>query len=108
MRKLDLIKLILFIIAFAAVTWAQDNPQKPVLITGEVVSVNSDSIVLNTKDGAATVALNDKTEYKRVSAENPSLKTATSAALADIGVGDKLALTAIWPADKKTLPARAV
>lgn len=108
MRKLNLIKITLFIIATVAVTWAQDNPQKPVLITGEVVSVNSDSIVLNTKDGAATVALNEKTEYKRVSAENPSLKTATPAALTDIGVGDKLAVTGIWPADKKTLPARAV
>jgi len=108
MRKLNLIKITFFIIAAASATWAQDNPQKPVLITGEVVSVNNDSIVLNTKDGATTVSLTDKTEYKRVSAENPSLKTATPAALTDIGVGDKLAITGVWPADKKSLPARAV
>ncbi|HTK27149.1 MAG TPA: hypothetical protein VL327_11370 [Pyrinomonadaceae bacterium] len=108
MRKLNLIKITFFIIAAASATWAQDNPQKPVLITGEVVSVNNDSIELNTKDGATTVSLTDKTEYKRVSAENPSLKTATPAALTDIGVGDKLAITGVWPADKKSLPARAV
>jgi hypothetical protein len=108
MRKLNLIKITFFIIAAASATWAQDNPQKPVLITGEVVSVNNDSIALNTKDGATTVSLTDKTEYKRVSAENPSLKTATPAALTDIGVGDKLAITGVWPADKKSLPARAV
>jgi len=111
MRKFTLIKFTLFLAAVLGGTAAAqttENPVKPVLITGEVVSVSSDSIVLNTKDGATTVSLTDKTEYKRVSAENPSLKTATAAALTDIGVGDKLAVTGIWPADRKTLPARAV
>lgn len=111
MRKLTLIKFTLFLAAILAGTVAAQTTEstvKPVLITGEVVSVSSDTIVLNTKDGATTVSLTDKTEYKRVSAEKPSLKTATAAALTDIGVGDKLAITGIWPADRKTLPARAV
>jgi len=111
MQRLILIKFTLFIVAvLAAATSAQtaDNAMKPVLITGDVASVSTDTIVLNTKDGATTVSLTDKTEYKKVSAENPSLKTATPAALTDIGVGDKLAVTGIWPADKKSLPARAV
>lgn len=111
MQKLILIKFTLLLVAFlAAATAAQttDNQMKPVLITGDVASVSGDTIVLNTKDGATTVSLSDKTEYKKVSAENPSLKSATPAALTDIGVGDKLAVTGIWPADKKSLPARAV
>ena len=111
MQKIILTKFTLLLVAvLAAATFAQtaDNPMKPVLITGEVASVSSDTIVLNTKDGATTVSLTDKTEFKKVSAENPSLKTATPAALTDIGVGDKLAVTGIWPADKKSLPARAV
>ncbi|HTK37550.1 MAG TPA: hypothetical protein VL325_03570 [Pyrinomonadaceae bacterium] len=111
MRKFTLIKFTLILVAaFAGTVLAQttESPVKPVLITGEVVSVTNDSIVLNTKDGATTVSLTSKTEYKRVSAESPSLKTATPAAFADIGVGDKLAVTGIWPADRKTLPARSV
>jgi hypothetical protein len=111
MRKFNILNFIFFLVVGLAgivAVQAQDNPVKPVLITGDVVSVDKGSIVLNTKDGSATISLSDKTEYKRVSAENPSLKTATPAALTDIAVGDKLAVTGIWPADKKTLPARSV
>src|SRR4051812_14165439 len=109
MRKSNILNLVFLLVAGLGgivAAQAQDIPLKPVLITGDVISVDRSSIVLNTKDGSTTVSLTDKTEYKRVSAENPSLKTATPAALTDIGVGDKLAVTGIWPADKKTLPAR--
>lgn len=76
------------------------------LATGEISSMNGDRIVITTKDGAAVEAvLSDKTEYKRLAAENPSMKTATPAALSDIGVGDKIAVVGMFSADKKTVPA---
>jgi hypothetical protein len=41
-------------------------------------------------------------------AGNPSLKTAVAATFADIGAGDKVIVTGIMAADKKSIPARAV
>ena len=81
---------------------------KPSVVTGDVVSVSDKRLVLNAKSGPVNVALTDKTEFKRVSPENPSLKTATAAALTEIGVGDKLMVTGILAADGKSIPARAV
>lgn len=78
------------------------------LASGDVVSIDAGKIVLNTKDGALDVMLNDKTEYKRVSPDNPSLKSAVAAAFSEIASGDKLIVTGLFSADKKTLPARAV
>ncbi len=85
-----------------------DTKVKLSLATGDVSSIASSKIVLQTKDGAIDVVLSDKTEYKRVSPENPSLKTATAGNLTDIGVGDKLIVTGIFSADKKSVPAKAV
>jgi len=79
------------------------------LATGEVASMSGDRIVIKTKDGASVEAvLSDKTEYKRLAAENPSLKTATAAALTDIGVGDKIVVVGLLAADKKSVPAKSV
>jgi len=52
--------------------------------------------------------LSDKTEYKRVSPANPSLKTAVASSFSDIGTGDKVMVTGIMASDKKSIPARAV
>ena len=81
---------------------------KPSVVAGEVASVNADKIVLQTKDGAVDVVLSGKTEYKRVPPDNPSLKAAVASNFADIAVGDKLLVTGIVSADKKTVPAKAV
>lgn len=81
---------------------------KPSLAMGDVVSISESKIVVQTKDGSLDVTLSDKTEFKRVPPENPSLKAAVAAAFADIGTGDKLVVTGIMSADKKTLPARSV
>lgn len=81
---------------------------KPSLAMGDVVTISDSKIVLQTKDGSLDVTLSDKTEFKRVPPENPSLKAAVAAAFADIGTGDKLVVTGIISADKKTLPARSV
>jgi len=63
---------------------------------------------LQTKDGAVDVALSDKTEYKRVSPEKPSLATAVASNFSDIGIGDKVIVTGILATDKKSIPAKSV
>jgi hypothetical protein len=92
----------------ASTAGAQTTSMKPSVVTGEVTSVDSSRIVLTTKDGALDVILSDKTVYKRVPPDNPDLKAAVASSLTDIGVGDKLLVTGIFPGDKKTLPARSV
>jgi len=81
---------------------------KPSVASGDVVSINESKIVLQTKDGSIDVTLSEKTEYKRVPPDNPSLKAAVASAFAEIGNGDKLLVTGFFSDDKKTLPARAV
>ena len=75
---------------------------------GEVKSVETGKIVLQTKDGAIDVVLADSTEYKRIPPENPTLKAAVAAALTDIGTGDKLLVTGTVSSDKKQIPAKVV
>src|SRR5678816_4461874 len=87
---------------------AQTPSMKPSVVTGEVTSLEDGKIVLMTKDGSLDVTLSDKTVYKRVPPENPDPKAAVASSLSDIGVGDKLLVTGIFPEDKKTLPARSV
>jgi len=81
---------------------------KPNFAGGEVTSVSTDKLVLQTKDGAIDVVLSGKTEYKRVPPDNPTLKAAVASAFSDIGVGDKILVTGMVSADKKSLPAKAV
>lgn len=81
---------------------------KPVYVAGDVAVINSGSIVVKTKTGQSEVMLTDKTVYKRASAENFSLATATTGALTDIGVGDKVTVSALPSADGKSLDARTV
>lgn len=111
MKTADLIRAFYVFAVLATLSFvaaAQSTPVKPSLATGDVVSVDAAKIVLQTKDGVLNVLLSDKTEYKRVSPENPSLKTATPAAFGDIGVGDKLVVSGIMSDDKRSLPARSV
>ena len=81
---------------------------KPSVIVGDVVTIDQTRIVVNAKSGAVDVALTGKTEFKRVSAENPTLSAATPSAATDIVVGDRLMVTGILAADGKSIPARAV
>ena len=99
---------LLFLIGQSFSVSAQTAGMKPSVVAGDVVSVESGKIVLQTKDGTLDVTLTEKTEYKRVPPENPVLKAAVASSFADIGVGDKLMVTGIFPEDKKTLPARSV
>ena len=108
MKTKSFIGIALLILTVVSTALAQTPAMKPSVATGDVSSIESGKIVLQTKDGPLHVTLSDKTEYKRVPPENPSLKAAVPAALADIAVGDKLMVTGIFSADKKTLPARSV
>ncbi len=78
------------------------------VVTGDVISIDAAKIVLQTKDGELTAALSDKTEYKRVPADNPTAKAAVPATFSEIAVGDKLMVLGIMSADSKTLPAKSV
>jgi hypothetical protein len=100
--------MFLAVFAMSSVAFSQAANMKPSAVTGDVTSIEAAKIVLLTKDGTLDVILSDKTEYKRVPPENPSLKAAVASALTEIGTGDKLLVTGILSDDKKTLPARSV
>ncbi len=109
-KKIFLLLSLLALNGIVSVAFAQTpgGAAKLSLATGDVVSINENKIVLQTKDGAIDVMLAANTEFKRVSPENPSLKTAVASAFSDIGGGDKLVVTGLFSEDKKTLPARSV
>ncbi|MGI8883756.1 MAG: DUF5666 domain-containing protein [Pyrinomonadaceae bacterium] len=85
-----------------------DNAMRPTVLVGDVTSLTESKIVLQTKDGSVEVTLSGKTEFKRVPPENPVLKAAVASTFQDIAVGDRLAVSGIFSADKKTMPAKSV
>ena len=84
------------------------NPAKPVVLSGDVTSIDASKIVITTKDGPVEVPLAAKTVFKRVSAEKPDLSTATTVAPDEISVGDKVAISVLLDVNKKPQPARTV
>lgn len=108
MKTANLIRTLCAFLTVTVFSAAADAQVKASLVPGDVVSVDAAKIVLQTKDGSLDVLLSDKTEYKRVSAENPSLKTAIPAAFGDVAIGDKLVVSGIMADDKRSLPARTV
>ncbi|HSK74768.1 MAG TPA: hypothetical protein VK892_23925, partial [Pyrinomonadaceae bacterium] len=110
LRKFILAVLFVFTASLGLTVSAQnaDVGINPNFAGGEVTSVDSAKIVLQTKDGVIEVVLSPTTQYKRVPPENPVLKAAVAASLTDIGVGDKLLVTGTVSADKKNIPAKAV
>ncbi len=85
-----------------------DNSMRPTVLVGDVTSLTESKIVLQTKDGSVDVVLSGKTEFKRVPPENPVLKAAVASTFQEIAVGDRLAVSGIFAADKKTMPAKSV
>lgn len=80
----------------AALGQGNDAMIKPTYVKGEVVSVEDAKIVVKTDSGQWSGVLSDKTIYKRVSPENPTdLKGAADATNDDIGVADKVLLSAL-------------
>ncbi|MBV9240587.1 MAG: hypothetical protein JO314_01145 [Acidobacteria bacterium] len=73
-----------------------DASIKPVYVKGEVVSVDSAKLVVKTDTGQWQGVVSDKTQFKRVSPDNPTdLKGAAPAVIGDIGPGDKIVLSAL-------------
>ncbi len=93
-----------------AVSFAQSSDVgiKPNFAGGEVSSISNGKIELQTKDGMIEINLTQTTQFKRIPPENPILPAAVASSLEEIEVGDKLLVTGIVSADKKTIPAKAV
>ncbi|MEW6362739.1 MAG: hypothetical protein AB1477_11580 [Acidobacteriota bacterium] len=88
---------------------AQAGGIKPVLIAGEVVTVEPGAIKIQTKDGVTTAAINDKTQFKKVSPDNPtSLASAVSVEIDEIETGDKVVVSAIPEPGTSIYPARTI
>lgn len=95
--------------AFGLVIGQADAAIKPVYMSGDVVSLGDRKIVVkDAKAGDIELRLTEKTLYKRSSPENASLTAATAGTLTEIGVGDRLTVSALPSADGKTLTARQV
>jgi hypothetical protein len=90
----------------SSVSAQTESAIKSSLISGEVISVSTEKIVLQTKDGSLDAILSDKTIYKRALPENP--KTLVDSTFSEIGVGDKVVVSGIPATDKKTIPTRTV
>ncbi len=96
------------IVFISGVTAQNETAIKPLVFTGDVVSVDPNSIVLKTADGEITAQLSGQTSFKRVDPAKPSLATAVDAELSDIGAGDRVIVTGVPSNDRKSVPARAV
>ncbi|MEO6052076.1 MAG: hypothetical protein ABIP78_12205 [Pyrinomonadaceae bacterium] len=81
---------------------------RPTYIAGDVTAIGARSIVITTKTGQSEVILTEKTAFKRASAENMNPATATPGVLADVGVGDKVTVSALLASDGKSMNARTV
>ncbi len=82
---------------------------KPTYIIGDALAIADKKITVSVaKTGPVEIAITDKTTFKRASAENLSLATATAGTMSDISVGDKLTVSALPAADGKSMSARAV
>lgn len=110
MNKKIFIALVITMFGVASSTFAQTTASslKPVYKSGDVESIAVDKIVIKTVNGPVGIVLNGKSEFKRISAEKPSLSTATAVTLAEIAVGDKVTISCLAPTDGKPLWGRTV
>jgi hypothetical protein len=105
----ELIIAIIIVSVSFVVSFAQDPTAiRPVVITGEVISISTNEIELKTDTGQVTVEISERTEIKRVPPDNPRLAAATPAELSDLGVGDRVAATGVPSNDRRRLPARTI
>ena len=81
---------------------------KPTYVVGDVAAIGDKKFTVTTKTGSVDIIITDKTNFKRASAENLSLTTATVGRITDISVGDKLTVSGFPVADGKSMPARTV
>lgn len=105
-----LITILIFVLSgiFGHIFGQTPDALKPSVITGDVAVIDASKIVVTTKDGEVQANLTEKTQFKRVPAENPSLAAAVVATAGEIAVGDRVVITGVMAADKQSLPARTV
>ena len=109
MRSITHFLLFLFVASVLNVSaQTPSGGARPSVASGDVVSVSTSKIVLQTKDGAVDLTISGTTEFKRVPPENPVLKAALASSIEEIAAGDKLLATGFFSDDKKTLSARAI
>ncbi|MGB7068062.1 MAG: hypothetical protein WBD22_01075 [Pyrinomonadaceae bacterium] len=107
--KAIILSIVLTCVSTLSVVVGQTSENlKPSVVTGNVVSAESGKLIIQTNFGPITVTLSDKTQFKRVTPENPTLKAAVVSALADITIGDRLVVTGVFQADQKIMPGRTV
>jgi molybdenum-dependent DNA-binding transcriptional regulator ModE len=106
MRK----SLVLFIFLLSNLIFGQTEPPKASLIQGEIKSLReADSVIgLLAKDGEIQVIFSPKTIFKKVLPENPSPVAAVASSLSEIGIGDKILISAFLSADKTKATARTI
>jgi hypothetical protein len=94
-KRSTILAFCVFVFAAAAFGQGTDASIKPTYVRGDVVSVDAGKIVVKTDTGQFAGSLSATTQYKRVPPENPDLKAAVAATLSDIGVADKVLLSAL-------------
>lgn len=106
MRK----SLFFIILLFISSAFAQTQPPKASIIQGEVTAIREADNVLGmkTETGDLTVIISSKTVYKKVLPENPNPVAAVAATLSDIGIGDKILISAFLSDDKTKATARTI
>ncbi|MEP6923514.1 MAG: hypothetical protein ABI954_03535 [Pyrinomonadaceae bacterium] len=88
---------------FVSSTAAQQAPKS---LPGEVIAIDTtnNQLKLKTNSGEATVSLDTKTEFKRLSPDKLSEpNSATPSSLSEISIGDKIVAVGILSDDKKTV-----
>lgn len=112
--------LLLLLLSFLVVTISAQTPTptpaaaqsfiKDKLAAGEVSTINptDKKISLQTSDGAIDIIISSTTGFKRVPPENPVITAAVDASISDIGEKDKVLVTGVVSADKKTFTAKNV
>ncbi|MCS6874862.1 MAG: hypothetical protein RML33_03370 [Acidobacteriota bacterium] len=80
----------------------------PRYTSGDVVSISSGAIVLQTKDGEIEVVISSGTVFKRVPPENPKLSAAVDSSISEVSVGDKILVTGNFSSDRKKIEAKSV
>lgn len=69
---------------------------KPVYFAGELLAIGDKKLTLkDAKAGSVEITVNEKSVFKKASAENTSLAAATAGKLEEIVVGDKLTISAL-------------
>ncbi|MGI8494043.1 MAG: hypothetical protein ACR2L1_01860 [Pyrinomonadaceae bacterium] len=107
MHKLFFLAFIFLFVSANSVIQAQNV--KPSVVSGEVVSVSENNIVLKQADGSTiNLQITASSQFKRVQPENPGLQNAVASNLLEIGAGDKVVASGIMSNDKKSIPARSV